>query len=157
MLIYSSDLDSDPMTLILELDLHMIVTYLHTKKEVKRSISSSFCLDTQTDRHVKRMRNLYYPACTRNVTSWQHDSYHVTQVSVFSSSLNTHKSLGNWYIRCHYIHSIIFIYLFIYFHFWFIRFINQRALTIMHCPWSSASCIIGVVIGICAHLPLAQD
>ena len=53
MLIYSSDLDSDPMTLILELDLHMIVAYLNTKKEVKRSISSSFCLDTQTDRNVK--------------------------------------------------------------------------------------------------------
>ena len=40
MLIYACDLDYDPMTLVLKLDLDMMVTYLHSKNEVKRLFSS---------------------------------------------------------------------------------------------------------------------
>ena len=40
MMFYSFDLDLDPMTLVLQLDLDMVKMYLHTKNEVP-SYSSS--------------------------------------------------------------------------------------------------------------------
>ena len=60
MLFNACDLGLDPMTLILELDLDTIVTYLYTKNEVNRSKSSKVMVwkhrqtDTQTHRQTHR-------------------------------------------------------------------------------------------------------
>ena len=53
---YIFDLDLDPMTLILKLDLDIKMTYLHTKNEVPRSRHSKAiaCTDRQTDTHTDR-------------------------------------------------------------------------------------------------------
>jgi len=47
----SSDLDLDPMTLIYELDLHILRIYLHIKNELSmlRFLKSYRQTDTQTD------------------------------------------------------------------------------------------------------------
>ena len=50
------DLELDPMTLISELDLDIIVTYLHAKNEVNRSSGSKVIvrIHTQTHTHTHR-------------------------------------------------------------------------------------------------------
>ena len=63
-LFYQNDLDLDPMTLILKLDLDMVKIYHHVKNEVSRSLHSKVraCADTQTDRqthtHKDNMKTL---------------------------------------------------------------------------------------------------
>ena len=49
---YKSDLDLEPMTLVLKLDLDMVKIYHHTKNEVSVSRHTKViaCTDRQTDR-----------------------------------------------------------------------------------------------------------
>ena len=56
MMVYSFDLDFDPMTLLLKHDLHMVKMYLHTKNEVSSYNSSEVMAwtDWQTNTHTDR-------------------------------------------------------------------------------------------------------
>ena len=57
-----SDLDLDPMTLVLKLDLEMIMMYYHTKNEVSMSGHSKVIhrTDTQTQTH-RQYENITFP------------------------------------------------------------------------------------------------
>ena len=53
------NLDIDPMTLVLKLDLHIVVTYYQTKYEVNRSICSKVIVQKQ--RHTDMCKTFTYP------------------------------------------------------------------------------------------------
>ena len=63
MLIFACDLDFDPMTLVLELDLDMIVTYFYTKNEVKRPFGSKLIVRKQKQTDIQtyiHLQNLHW-------------------------------------------------------------------------------------------------
>ena len=57
MLFDACDIDLDPMTLILKLDLDMMVTYLQTKSEVNGSKGMAKQTHEQTHRQTDRRRH----------------------------------------------------------------------------------------------------
>ena len=58
-----SDLDLDPMTLVLKLDLDMVKMYDHTKNEVSMSRHSKVI--ARTHRHIDSMKTLPSRICGR--------------------------------------------------------------------------------------------
>ena len=66
-IIYQSDLDLHPMTLVLKFDLEIVKTPLHTKSEVPMSRHSKViaCTDAHTDRHTDSMKTLPPDICGR--------------------------------------------------------------------------------------------
>ena len=70
------DLDLDPVTLILKLNLDIVKMYHHTKNEVSMSIASKVITwtDTQTDRHTNTTKTLPLPH-TREVIKQLHKMY----------------------------------------------------------------------------------
>ena len=54
---YKSDLDLDPMTLVLKLDLDMARMYPHTKNEVSMSRHSKVIARTDTQTHTQTQRH----------------------------------------------------------------------------------------------------
>ena len=64
-ILFSYDLDLDPMTLIFKLELDMIKMYLHAKNEVSMSSDSKgYSLNrqkTQTHRQTDTTKNITYP------------------------------------------------------------------------------------------------
>ena len=58
---FSYDLDLDPITLILKLDLDMVKMYLYTKNEVYVKQFKSYSLNRQTHRHTEMTENIAYP------------------------------------------------------------------------------------------------
>ena len=71
MMFYSFDLELDPMTLVLKLDLDMVKMYLHTKNEVP-SYSGSKVI-AGTDRHTDRQTHRQTDRQTDTQTDTQTD------------------------------------------------------------------------------------